>query len=65
MNPVPLPTGKNPTEDLKAFDRLPAAEQEMERLKDDAERAIGPESAAIHRQIRRKARNGPPASPPA
>lgn len=65
MKPEP-PAEKNPGEDLKAFDRLPKAAKEMAVLKDDAEKATGPESAALHRTIRRKARAAgdlPPAAP--
>ena len=45
--------------DLKTFEHLPAKTQELELLKDRAEKSIGPEKAALDAVIRAK----PPTHP--
>lgn len=52
----------DPAKDLQKFEQLPAKTKELSLLKDQAEKATGPENAALHRKIRDK---GAPRSDPA
>jgi hypothetical protein len=53
---------KDPAKDLQKFEQLPAKTKELSLLKDQAEKATGPENVALNRKIRDK---GTPASGPA
>ena len=58
MKPAPPEEKKDFGEDLKTFEELPAKTKELVILKDQAEKAIGPEGAALNKKIRAKARAG-------
>jgi len=42
--------------DLKTFEHLPTKTKELEMLQDRAEKAVGPEHAALHQAIRDKSK---------
>lgn len=52
MKPEPPGEKKDFGEDLKTFARLPAKTKELAMLKDQAEKATGPESATLNEEIR-------------
>jgi hypothetical protein len=52
--PLPRGTDKNFSKDLVTFEQLPAKTKELELLKDRAEKAAGPEHAALHKLIRER-----------
>ena len=54
MNPEPLKIENNFGKDLKTFEQLPAKNKELELLKDQAEKEIGPESVVLNKTIRDK-----------
>jgi hypothetical protein len=55
-NPGTPPKPADFDRDLKAFEQLPAKTQELDLLKDRAEKATGLESVALNRLIVEKAR---------
>ena len=55
MKPEPPETEKKLGKDLETFAALPAKTQELETLQDQAQKSIGPEKAAVDKEIRRKA----------
>jgi hypothetical protein len=56
MNPEAQGTEKDFGPDLKTFERLPAKTKEAVMLKDQAEKTTGPESVALNKTIRDKAK---------
>lgn len=60
MKPVPPKTEGDFSKDLKTFEQLPAQTKELVVLKDQAEKATGRESVALHQKIQTKARQGTP-----
>ena len=60
MKPASPRTEKNFSKDLKTFDKLPAQTKELVILKDQAEKATGEESVALHKNIQTKAQQGTP-----
>jgi hypothetical protein len=56
MKPEPPEEKKDFGEDLKTFEALPAKTKALVLLKDQAEKATGPESATLNQKIRAKAR---------
>jgi hypothetical protein len=56
MNPKPHEPEKDLSKDQKVFEQLPAKTKELELLKDQAEKATGQESVALHKVIRNKTR---------
>lgn len=56
MNEKSPPKEKNFGKDLKAFEQLSAKTQELDLLKDRAEKATGPESVALNRLIVEKSK---------
>ena len=65
MQPSSSEPEKDLSRDLKKFDRLPAKTKELVVLKDDAEKATGPEGVAVHQKILAKAGQGLPRPPDA
>ena len=57
MKPEPQETEKDLGKDLKAFEQLPGKTKELLLLNDQAEKATGKESAALHKMIRDKSLN--------
>ena len=56
MKPEPQETEKDFGKDQKTFEQLPAKTKELELLKDQAEKATGPESVALNTAIRDKSK---------
>lgn len=56
MKPEPPAVEKKLGTDLKTFEQLPAKTKELELLQDQAEKAAGPEHAALHQKIRDKSK---------
>lgn len=44
--------------DLEKFEKQPDEQKELQRLKDNAEKAAGPEKATLDREIRRRSDSG-------
>lgn len=62
MEPTKPEPEMDPAKDLQKFEQLPAKTKELSLLKDQAEKATGPENAALNRKVRAK---GTPRSGPA
>ena len=56
MKPAPPAAEKKLGTDLQTFEQLPTKTKELELLQDQAEKATGPEHAALHRAIRDKSK---------
>ncbi len=56
MKPQPQETEKEVGKDMKTFEQLPAKTKELEVLKDQAEKATGQESVALHKTIQDKSK---------
>lgn len=54
MKSEPQEPEKNPTKDLKTFEKLPANTKELHLLKDQAEKTSGKERAVLDRLIQKK-----------
>jgi len=52
MSPHPPEPPRDLSQDLKAFDQLPAKTKELALLKDQAEKATGREGVALNKLIR-------------
>ena len=60
MKPEPQKTEKDFGRDLKTFEQLPDKTKELVTLKDQLEKATGPESVALIQKIRAKSKQGVP-----
>ena len=58
MKPKPPEGEKDFSQDLKTFEQLPAKTKELVILKDQAEKATGPEGGALNEKIRVKSKPG-------
>lgn len=56
MKPKPPEPALDLAKDLQTFEQLPARTKELDLLQDQAAKATGKESVAIHQKIRAKAR---------
>ena len=58
MKPAAPAAEKDFGQDLKIFEQLPAKVRELQLLKDQAEKATGPEGVALDKHIRDKSTRG-------
>ena len=56
MKPESQEAEKDVGKDLKTFEQLPTKTKELEVLKDQAEKATGQESVALHKTIQDKSK---------